>query len=101
MNSTTDFITELVRAANEVADLTSTERIHLLLRGFRMIRELRLRAGVRAIREKDKLRSLEIAALRAEHGTDGDAKTVLLETAEMIRTLKIILDAKNEALKDL
>ncbi len=36
------FIAELLRAANEVSELTAGERINLLLRAFHIIRELRL-----------------------------------------------------------
>jgi hypothetical protein len=100
MSSTTEFIAELVRAANEVERLSKGERSHLLLRGFRMIREMRLENGVRPIREKDRLRTLEIEALRAENGTGDDAKVVLLETASLMRELKNAMDAKDKVLKE-
>jgi len=99
LSSSIDFIAELTRAVNEVSKLTGDERTNLLLRAFQMIRDLRLETGVRHGHRRDTLRDLEIAALRAEHGTDEDAKKVLLETAEMIRTLKFVLDEKDDALR--
>jgi hypothetical protein len=100
MSPVTDFITELVRASNDVEKLSKGERFHLLQRGFRMIRELRIRSGTRPIHEQDNLRKLEIAALRTENGTAEEAKSILLGTAALIRDLKIVLDAKAEGLKD-
>lgn len=99
MSATTDFISELVRAANEIGKLSPAERVKLISRGSRTIREMRLETGVRPGRAKDVLADLELAALKSKTGSDNDAKAVLLEMADMIRTLKIVLDAKNEVLR--
>lgn len=100
MSTTTDFIAELVRAANQIGKLSPGERIKLMARGARTIRELRLQTGVRQGLGRDPLGDLEIAALKSETGPDDDAKAVLLEMADMIRTLKIVLDAKAEVSRD-
>lgn len=94
MTAATEFISELVRAANEIGKVSAAERIKLMSRGAHTIREMRLQTGIRPGRGKDVLGDLEIAALHSETGSDDDAKAVLLEMANMIRTLKIVLDAK-------
>lgn len=99
MTATTDFISELVRAANEIAKVSAVQRVKLMSRGSRMIREMRMQTGVRPGRGKDALHDLGVAALKSETGSDDDAKSVLLEMADMIRTLKIVLDAKDEVLR--
>ena len=101
MSSTTDFIVELVRAANELTNLSNDERRRLVDRAVRMVREMRIESGVRPGRRgQDPLRDIEIAALMVEaSGNDDDLKAVLLDLADMIRTLKIVLDAKAEVLK--
>ncbi|WP_426238195.1 hypothetical protein [Pararhizobium sp. DWP1-1-3] len=59
---------------------------------------MRIETGVRpGRRANDPLRDIEIASLMAEAaGNNDDLKGVLLDLAEMIRTLKIVLDAKGE-----
>jgi hypothetical protein len=99
LSSITDFIAELIRAANEVGRLTPAERTKLMVRGARTIREMRLRSGIRSGGGRDALNDLEIAALKSEKGSYDDAQKVLLEMADMIRTLKIVLDAKAEVLR--
>lgn len=96
MSATTDFIAELVRAANEIDKLSTAERRRLSDRAVRMVREMYIGTGVRHIRgNKDALRDIEIAILMAEAGgNDDDVKAVLLDLAEMIRTLKIVQDGK-------
>lgn len=99
MTVTTDFISELIRAANEINKLAPIERRNLMARASRTIREMRIETGVRAGRGRDRLFDLEVAALKSETGSNDDAKAVMLEMAEMIRTLKIVLDGKYEILK--
>ena len=95
MSSTTDFITELIRAANEVGRLTSTERTRLMIRGARTIRAMRLQTGIRPGAGPDPLNNVEIAALKSANGSDEEATKVFLELADMIRTMKIALDRKD------
>lgn len=61
-----------------------------------MVREMRMETGVHpGRRREDPLRDIEIAALMAEAaGNNDNLKGVLLDLADMIRTLKIVLDAK-------
>jgi hypothetical protein len=96
----TDFIVELVTAANALGPLSIDERRRLIDRAVRMVREMRIETGVRPGRRgNDPLRDVEIAALMAEAaGNNDDLKGVLLDRAEMIRTLKIVLDATAEVL---
>jgi hypothetical protein len=96
LSSTTNFIVELVRAANELGTLGNDERRRLVDRAVRMVREMRIETGVRPGRRgQDRLRDIEIAALMVEvSGNNDDLKGILLDLADMIRTLKIVLDAK-------
>lgn len=98
MSQTTDFITDLFRAANEVGKLSIDERRRLVDRAVRMAGEMRIETGVRPGRgNNDALRDIEIAALMAEaRGNEDDIKAVLFDLAEMIRTLKIVLDGKTK-----
>lgn len=100
MSVTTDFIAELFRAANEVGKLRTDERRRLIDRAVRMVREMRVETGIRPSRGKqDALRDIEIAALMADASGNGDDfKGVLLDLADMIRVLKIVLDGKYEDL---
>jgi hypothetical protein len=102
LSSTTDFIVDLVRAANELGLVSIDERRRLVDRAVRMVRELRVETGIRPGRRcNDPLRDVEIAALMAEAaGISDDVKSILLDLAEMIRTLKIVLDGKDDVTKD-
>ncbi|CAN7504638.1 hypothetical protein [Pararhizobium sp. LjRoot238] len=95
MTATTDFIAELFRAANEVGKLTVDEKRRLMKRGMRTIRELRLETGIRPSRTgRDALLAIQIDALQTEARSDDEIRAVLLDLADMIRTLKIVLDVK-------
>ncbi|WP_018329947.1 hypothetical protein [Rhizobium giardinii] len=98
MSQTTDFITNLYRAANEIGKLSIDERRRLVDRAVRTAGEMRIETGVRPGRgNNDALREIEIAALMAEaRGSEDDVKAVLLDLAEMIRTLRIVLDGKTK-----
>ena len=93
MSATTNIMAELIRAANEVSSLTTGERRDLMVRASRAVKELRLKTGARPGRGKDALFELEIAAMRSENNSD-EASAILLKLADMIRTLKIVLDTK-------
>ena len=97
MSSTTDFITELYRAANEVRKLTPFERRRLLERAVATIRAGQEQVGG----QPDLLKHEKVAALQTVAESIASAPEVivghaLLEGADMIRTLKIVLDAKDE-----
>ncbi|MEK1933529.1 MAG: hypothetical protein AAAC47_27865 [Pararhizobium sp.] len=86
-----------------MAKLSIDEPRCLVDRAARMVREMYIETGVRPIRgNKDALRDIEIAVLMVGAGgndDDDDVKAVLLDLAEMIRTLKIVLDGKCEDLR--
>jgi hypothetical protein len=99
MATTTNLIAELVRAANEVGKLRDFEKQRLIERGVRTVREMRSDTGVRPSRStRDALVTIEIANIRSEIHSDEGAKAAMLDLADMIRTLKIVLDAKHEVL---
>ena len=95
MTPATNIMAELIRAANEISSFTAGERRNLMVRASRAVRELRLKTGVRPGRGKDALFGLEIAAMRSENNPD-DTKAILLKLADMIRTLKIMVDTNAE-----
>ncbi|MGV1787336.1 MULTISPECIES: hypothetical protein [Agrobacterium] len=61
-----------------------------------LIRALRAETGIRQSRnfKNDELFKIEVEALRAEIGDDAKIREILMRFADMIRTLKIILDGK-------
>jgi len=100
MCSTTDVISELIRAANDVGKLSPDKRRNLIVRAVRTVREMRTDTGFPSSPgRKDELHYIEIGALMYPSGPDESIKGVLLDLAGMIRTLKIVLDAKAEVLK--
>ncbi len=100
MNSATDFISELIRAANEIRKLTALERGRLLQRSIVMIRDGRDQVGIPPSKTAaDALIDLQTVAASIDRLSDNEVKAALLDAAEMIRTLKIVLDAKDEVIK--
>jgi hypothetical protein len=100
MTATTDFIAELVRAANGIDMLSSNERYRLVDRAVRTVRQMRTETGIRSSRGmRDALFDIEISAIMAEAScNDDDLKAILLDLADMIRAL-IVLDGKAEILR--
>lgn len=100
MTATTDFIAELIRAANEVGKLGVIKKRRLLTRAVATIRSGREQIGIPASgAEADPVIDLLAIAMQVGHRTDDEVKAALLEAADMIRTLKILLDAKDEVLR--
>ncbi|MEY9197415.1 hypothetical protein [Sinorhizobium sp. CCBAU 05631] len=92
MSLTTDFITELIRAANE-ADRFIVKR--LLDRSVATIRDLREQTGIPGSnRAKDVVIDLHVAAGRAGDLSLEEIRDVLIDAADVIKTLKIALDGK-------
>ncbi|WP_245445185.1 hypothetical protein [Rhizobium anhuiense] len=93
-----DFISELTCAANELDKLSVDEYRCLVERAVRIAREMSLAADSRARRGNGvAVRDLEIAALMVETAADNnEAEGVLLNLVGMIRALKIIVDGKAE-----
>jgi len=97
VSTTTDFVAELVRAANMVEKIGDDERGRLLDRAWRTILDGRQRVGMTPSRTRaDK--AIDILSMSKSIGLylDDQMKAALLEAASMIRDLKIILDAKDE-----
>ncbi len=95
MSLTTAFISELVWAANQVDHLTAFEKRRLLERAVVTIREMREQVGMRPSEtEPDSVIDLQTAAAGIETRTGDNVREALLDAADMIRTLRIILDRK-------
>lgn len=95
MSTTTDFIAELIRAANE-ADILSTYEISRLLdRSIDTIRDMREQTGgAGGHTPKDVLIDLRAASERVRDLSAEEIRDSLVDAANVIRTLKIALDAK-------
>ncbi|WP_275790588.1 hypothetical protein [Pararhizobium gei] len=95
MSATTDFVAELYRAANEVRKLTPFERRRLIERAVATVRDLREQSG-KTDGPSDKGLLSEIALLAKEVAgvPDQVVSHGLLVAADMIRTLRVELDAK-------
>lgn len=100
MSTTTDFIFELVRAANEIANLDSYQRRRLLDRAVATIREGREEVGIPSSKTAaDAVIDFQTMSASIDRRSDNEVKSALLDAADMIRTLNILLDAKNEVLR--
>ncbi len=92
MSLTTAFISELVWAANQADHLTSFEKHRLLERAAVTIREMREQVGISASKtEPDPVIDLQTTAVRIEMHDGDDVRSALLNAANMIRTLRIML----------
>lgn len=91
LTTTTDFIAELVRAANQTDKLSSIEVGRLLERSVRTIRELRSQIGIIPFPGKDALIYVETVAVGASRVPEEEWHYGLLQAAEMIRDLHIVL----------
>lgn len=93
MSLTTAFISELVWAANQADHLTAFEKRRLLDRAVVTIREMREQVGIAASEtEADPVIDLQTTAAGIERQTGDQMREALLDAANMIRTLRIILD---------
>jgi hypothetical protein len=95
MSLTTQFIAELIRAANEADRLTPFEVKRLLNRSVATIRDMREQTGIPGSnRAKDVVIDLQTASARAGSLSADEVRDNLLDAAEIIRVLKIVLDGK-------
>ncbi|WP_457578976.1 hypothetical protein [Ensifer adhaerens] len=95
MSLTTAFISELVWAANQVEHLTDFEKRWLLERAVVTIREMRDQVGIPSSNtEADAVIDLQTTAAGIERRSDDQVMAALLDAADMIRILRIILDGK-------
>ncbi|MDX0631835.1 hypothetical protein GHK39_28565 [Sinorhizobium medicae] len=95
MSLTTAFIAELIRAANEADRLTPYEISRLLDRSVDTIRNMRNQTGIAGShRARDVVIGLQVASARARDLSPAETRDVLLHAADIIRTLKILLNGK-------
>ncbi|NTF46608.1 hypothetical protein A6U86_32745 [Rhizobium sp. AC27/96] len=92
MSTTTDFIAELVRAANEVEKLSPHEVSRMLDRSVNTIRELRHELGIVPVPGKDALIYIRTVSAGATRVPNEEWHHGLLHAAEMIRDLHIVRD---------
>lgn len=85
------FITELIRAANEIDKLSAHEVSRLLDRSVDTIREMREQMGaVGGQRARDVTTLLQLASARAKQLSPEDARDTLLDAAYIIRVLRMM-----------
>lgn len=87
-----EFIAELIRAANKAGDLSEAERVRLLGRAYVTILEARDEIGDEAERYRQSGTNLISATGHVGRLSEPDVKALLLDAAEMITTIKIGLD---------
>lgn len=93
MSPTTDFISELIRAANESDRLTPYEISRLFDRAIDTIHDMREQTGItEAHRARDVLIDLRISSERARDLSAEEVRDALVDAADVIRTLKILLE---------
>lgn len=90
-----EFIADLIRAANKVGDLSDAERVRLLGRAYVTILEAREEIGDDAERYRQSGINLISATGYVGRLSEPDVKALLLDAAEMIRSIKIVLDEKH------
>ncbi|MQW86411.1 MULTISPECIES: hypothetical protein [Sinorhizobium/Ensifer group] len=96
MSSTTDFIAELIRAANGIENLTHYEVSRLLDLSIDAIRDMWRQAGVAGIHSvRDVLIDLRLSSERARDLPPEQVRDALIDAADVLRSLKIVLD-RNE-----
>ncbi|WP_075292021.1 hypothetical protein [Pararhizobium arenae] len=92
MTTTTDFVSRLVRAANEPHSLHPTEVKSLLDRSISVIADLRAEAGIVPIRGRDAIIYIKTVAAGVDRVPIDEWHHSLLHAAEMIRDLRVVLD---------
>jgi hypothetical protein len=94
MISIPSFVSELVRAANEVDRQATREIENLLFRAITTIRDLRDVIGIPVNgTEHDAVIRLTDLASAVEEASPQEIRDGLLEAADMIRTLWIVVDS--------
>lgn len=96
MSATTQFVSELVRAANEVDRLSAGEVRRLLDRAIFTIEDLRELAGIVPLRGKDALIYIRTVAVATDRVPTEEWHHGLLHAAEMVRDLHVVLDSETE-----
>jgi hypothetical protein len=101
LGSLPSFISELVRAANEFGRIGDFEKRRLLDRAYRTVEEMRAEIKPSERRGSDYDSAIDFLTMSRslESFTTDEIKEALLDAADMLRTLKIVLDAKEEVLR--
>jgi hypothetical protein len=102
INSIPAFISELIRDANQIDKLGDYEKRRMLERAVVTIRDIRETIGIPpSSTVRDVVMDLRTTAALIEHGhvRDGQVQRAFLEAAQVLRTLKILLDARDEVTK--
>lgn len=97
------FISELIRDANEIEKLGDFEKRRMLERAVTTIRDMRETIGIPPSRtEYDVVIDFQTTAALVGRGQieNDKVKAAMLEAASVLRSLKIILDAKDEVTKE-
>ncbi|MBW6425576.1 hypothetical protein KX729_29650 [Rhizobium sp. XQZ8] len=94
MSSIPSFVSELVRSANETDRLSDFEAVSLLRRSITVIRDLRETVGIPADgTEHDAVIQLDRLATNVDGASREGLHRGLLEAADMVRTLWIVVDS--------
>jgi len=94
MSSIPSFVAELVRSANETDRLSDFEAARLLRRSIAIIRDLRETVGIPSDgTEHDAVIQLDRLALNADSASREGLRSGLLEAADMVRTLWVVVDS--------
>ncbi len=96
MTVTTDFIADLVRAANGVEKIAAHQLSDLLDRSVDTIRQLRQELGIVPVPGKDALIYIRTVSAGAARVPQEEWHHGLLHAAEMIRDLYIVRDTGTE-----
>lgn len=104
-DSTQAFISELLRAANEVQRLSMSERGRLLARAAATIRDYRDIIGFSEAPTNDNGSgdaAFELAAMgrTPEMLTEADVSAALLDAVGLIQAARVLLEAKREVLDE-
>jgi hypothetical protein len=93
-----DYIAELIRAANTVQKLTTRQRRRLLGRAYVEILDQYVKTNGEVPKwELDPVADILHATGHVENLSDDEVKELLLDAAEMIRTLRIAMDHRSNA----
>lgn len=96
------FIAELIKDANQIDKLGDFEKRRMLERSVTTIRDMREEIGVPPSRTvRDAVIDIQTTAALIERGhvSNDHVKATMLDAAEMLRTLKIVLEANDEVTK--
>lgn len=97
MSAINDFLIDLVRAANELEQVSRYKKIYLIDQAVIMICDMRKVAGIPPnLGNTDAVVDLQTTAALIDSGQASDAKikSALLDAAGMIRDLHIAIDTK-------